>query len=45
MYISFFFVNKGQIGCLDIKEHSHLYLVKKYTSIVKKYSVLNEFHY
>jgi hypothetical protein len=21
----FFFTNKGQIGCLDIREHSHLY--------------------
>jgi hypothetical protein len=26
-----FFTNKGQIGCLEIREHSHLYYMKKKT--------------
>jgi hypothetical protein len=30
-----FFTNKGQIGCFDIIEHQHIYLVKKYIIIVK----------
>jgi hypothetical protein len=29
LYISHF-ANKGQIGCLDIIEHQHVYLVKIY---------------
>ena len=33
--MSHFFVNKDQIGCLDIKEHYHLYLVKNYVNSKK----------
>ena len=28
--ISVFFTNKGQLGCVDIVEHFHLYLVENY---------------
>ena len=30
LYNSFFITIKGRIGCLDIMEHQHLYLVQIY---------------
>ena len=33
-YVSFHFSNKGRIGCLDITEHLHIYLVENYIFVI-----------